>query len=148
LFILTSTSLGDEFQHHIYQNPDMTPVERNKYWLQLLAKYMPWLDVEDVPFYGDGRNWHNILHIFILPFYFIDYGLAQIIALSLWAQSQENSKAAWEKYMRLIRLAGTKTFLQLIEEAGLPTPFEAENVKIVGDAVNTWLAERYKEKGI
>jgi len=142
LFILTSTSLGDEFQHHIYQNPNMTPAERNKYWLQLLAKYMPWLDVEDEPFIGDGRNWHNILHFFILPFYFIDYGLAQIIALSLWAQNQENPTAAWEKYMRLIGLAGTKTFLQLIEEAGLPTPFEAENVKIVGDAVNTWLAER------
>ena len=132
----------DEFQHHIYEKPDMTPAQRNELWLELEAKYRPWLDLKDTPFHGEGRRWQHQLHIYNLPFYYIDYCLAQLMALYFWAGCQKDSKLAWEKYRRLMGFAGTKTFVELIEDAGLPTPFESDNIKIVADAATAWLNSR------
>ena len=129
----------DEFQHHIYENHEMTPSERNEYWLTLEAKYRPWLDLSDTPFYGEGRRWQAQLHIYTDPFYYIDYCLAGIMALYFWAQLQEDSSKAWKKYLRLLKLAGTKTFVEIIKDADLPTPFETENIKVIADAATTWL---------
>ena len=132
----------DEFQHLIYENPDMTPAERNELWLELEGKYRPWLDQTDTPFYGEGRRWQAQLHIYTNPFYYIDYCLAGIMALQFWAHSQKDPKLAWEKYRRLLSFAGTKTFIDLIEDAGLSTPFEADNIKDVADAATAWLDNR------
>ncbi|MCL2376506.1 MAG: M3 family oligoendopeptidase [Defluviitaleaceae bacterium] len=132
----------DEFQHHIYENPDMTPAQRNQYWLQLEAKYRPWLDLTDTPFHDEGRRWQAQLHIYTNPFYYIDYCLAQIVALSFWAENQKDAKAAWAKYRRLLGFAGTKTFVDLLEDTKLPTPFEADNIKVVADAATAWLDKR------
>ena len=132
----------DEFQHHIYENPDMTPAQRNAYWLELEAKYRPWLDLKDTPFNGEGRRWQNQLHLYVVPFYYIDYCLAGIVALSFWALIQKDSKQAWEKYMRLLGFAGTKTFVELLDDAGLPTPFEPDNIKAIADAATAWLDGR------
>jgi len=132
----------DEFQHTIYEKPEMTPAQRNAYWLELEAKYRPWLDLTDTPFHGEGRRWQHQGHIFSDPFYYIDYCLAQIIALSFWAENQKEPKAAWAKYRRLTGFAGTKTFVELVADAGLPTPFEADNVKTVADAATAWLDSR------
>ena len=139
LSFLPFGAIGDEFQHIIYQNPDMTPAERNQLWLKLESKYRPWFDLTDTPFHGEGRRWQGIMHIFERPFYYIDYCLAQIMALSFWAENQSNPKQAWEKYMRLIGFAGAKTFVDLIANAGLPTPFEAVNIKAVADVATEWL---------
>ncbi|MCL2188957.1 MAG: M3 family oligoendopeptidase [Defluviitaleaceae bacterium] len=132
----------DEFQHHMYNNPELTPARRNALWLELEAKYRPWLDLTETPFYGEGRRWQAQGHIFSSPFYYIDYCLAQIMALSFWADAQKDAKSAWEKYRRLVGFAGTKTFVELVQDAGLPTPFEADNVKTVADAAVEWLDGR------
>jgi len=129
----------DEFQHLIYQSPQMTSLERNKLWLELEAKYRPWLDLTDTPFHDEGRRWQYQPHIYRRPFYYIDYCLAQIIALNFWAENQSNSKEAWERYMRLVGFAGTKTFVDLVKDTGLPTPFESNNIKIIADAALEWL---------
>jgi len=132
-------TMVDEYQHHIYEKPNMTPKERNELWLKLESKYRPWLNLEGADFYGQGRRWQAQGHIFGSPFYYIDYCLAQIMALSFWAQNQKNSKDAWAKYMRLLGFAGTKTFVELIEDAGLPSPFIPNNLKEVADAAVEWL---------
>jgi len=132
-------TMVDEFQHHIYDRPEMTAKERNELWLTLEGKYRPWLDLKDFPFYGEGRRWQAQLHIYGYPFYYIDYCLAQIMALSFWAENQTNHESAWEKYRRLIGFAGTKTFVGLIEDAGLPSPFVPETMKPVADAAVKWL---------
>jgi M3 family oligoendopeptidase len=132
-------TMVDEFQHHMYDKPDMTPAERNTLWLELEAKYRPWLDMADVTFYNEGRRWQSQGHIYSSPFYYIDYCLAQIMALSFWAESQSDKDAAWAKYRRLVGFAGTKTFLELITDAGLPTPFVPDNLKTVADAAVAWL---------
>jgi len=135
-------TMVDEFQHHIYENPEMTPQERNELWLKLEGIYRPWLDLEGVPFTGEGRRWQMQGHVYSVPFYYIDYCLAQILALSFWAITQEDYKAAWEKYVRFTGFAGTKTFVDLIEDAGLPTPFVPENLKTVAEAAVKWLDSR------
>jgi len=117
----------------------MSSDERNKLWSKLEAKYRPWLNFEDIPFYELGRHWQIQLHIYVVPFYYIDYCLAQIMALCFWAENQKDPKAAWDKYRRLVGFAGTKTFLELITDADLPTPFEPANLKIVSDAATEWL---------
>ncbi|MCL2855729.1 MAG: M3 family oligoendopeptidase [Defluviitaleaceae bacterium] len=135
-------TMVDEFQHWIYENHSATPAERNAHWQVLEAKYRPYLDQSDMPFYQDGRWWQNQLHIYQYPFYYIDYVLAGVVALNFWAENQKDKKAAWDKYMKLLRAAGTKTFLGLVEEADLPTPFKSENIGIIADAVTAWLDNR------
>jgi M3 family oligoendopeptidase len=132
----------DEFQHHMYDNPQMSEADRNKLWLTLEAKYRPWLDLGDFPFFGEGRRWQAQSHIYERPFYYIDYCLAQIVALSFWAEAQKNPKAAWEKYDKLVSFGGKKTYVDLVKGAGLPTPFNADNLKIVADAAVKWLDAR------
>ena len=132
-------TMVDEFQHHIYEKPEMTPDERNKLWLELEAKYRPYLDQKDFPFYGDGRRWQAQGHIYCNPFYYIDYCLAQTVALQFWVQDQRDHKTAWQKYCRLVKLAGTKTFTDLLKDAGIPTPFEDEPIKDISDSVDKWL---------
>ena len=72
----------DEFQHVIYDNPKLTPKERCDAWLELEKKYRPYMDFDDVDFYARGSGWQRQLHIYQYPFYYIDYCLAQTVALS------------------------------------------------------------------
>ncbi|MCL2557762.1 MAG: M3 family oligoendopeptidase [Treponema sp.] len=132
-------TMVDDYQHHIYAKPEMSAKARNDLWLELEAKYRPWLHLEGFPFYGEGRRWQRQGHIYDMPFYYIDYCLAQIIALSFWAESRKDRGAAWAKYRRFAGFAGTKTFAQLVEDSGLPSPFVPDNLKIVADAAMKWL---------
>jgi len=134
-------TMVDDFQHHIYEKPEMTPAERNALWLELEEKYRPYLDLKDFPFYGDGRRWQSQLHVYVAPFYYIDYCLAQTAALAFWAEDQENHQIAWDKYCRLVKLAGTKTFSDLLAGAGIASPFVDASVKNIADAVAKWLAK-------
>ena len=133
-------AMVDEFQQYIYEEPEMTPKQRNQLWLGLQEKYCPWLDVTDVPFDEDGCHWQQILHIFTIPFYYINYALAGIVALSFWAESRQNFTATWKKYEKFTRLAGTKNFVELLEDADMPSPFVANNLKLVADEVKMFLA--------
>ena len=141
LTFLPYGSMVDDFQHHIYKNPEMTPAQRNALWLEMEGKYRPYLDLEDFPFYGEGRRWQAQLHIYVVPFYYIDYCLAQTAALAFWVEDQENHQAAWEKYCRLLRLAGTKTFSNLLTDSQLASPFVPITLKNIADSVIKWLEQ-------
>jgi oligoendopeptidase F len=84
-FFLPYGCIVDEFQHVMYQNPGLTPDERNGVWLSLEKEYRPWIDFDGLPFYGRGAGWQRQLHIYECPFYYIDYCLAQTIALQFFA---------------------------------------------------------------
>ena len=129
----------DHFQHLVYEKPDMTPGQRYDAWRELTAVYMPWLRLDGaIPFYGEGRSWQQKHHIYENPLYYIDYCLADAVVLQLWAEMLENRGAAWEKYLRYTRLAGTKTFIGLIEAAGLKTPFEDDTLRAVCEKAAQW----------
>jgi M3 family oligoendopeptidase len=129
----------DEFQHIVYQNPDMTPGERNAEWLRLESRYRPWLKLSGVPFYGEGRRWQAQGHIYSSPFYYIDYCLAQTVALAFWAEDRRDHPGAWERYKRFLSCAGTKTFTDTVSFAGLPDPFDGETLKNLARSATQWL---------
>ena len=120
----------------------MTPAERHEEWKRLSAIYMPWerLESDDpVPFYPEGRVWQSQEHIYQAPFYYIDYCLAQTVALEFWAMIQKDEKQAWERYMAYTRQGGTRTFVELLKHAGLKTPFDEDCLKEVCETAKQWL---------
>ncbi|GHV06758.1 oligoendopeptidase F [Clostridia bacterium] len=129
----------DEFQHIAYENPNLTPAERNAAYLDLERKYRPHLDFAGVPFFEEGRRWQIQSHIYERPFYYIDYCLAQTVALHFWSLAQSDRKAAWEKYKTFVSFAGTKTFTELLAAAKLPSPFTEETFESVKNATLAYL---------
>ena len=133
-------TLVDHFQHECYEHPECTPEQRNAAWSRLAAVYMPWLKPEEsLGFYSSGRAWQRQRHIYISPFYYRDYCLAQTVSLEFWAMIKRDKAAAWEKYMAYTRLGGTLTFRELLDRAGLDSPFEPETLKAVAEAAKAWL---------
>ena len=135
-------TLVDHFQHVVYERPDMTPAERVDVWKELSGVYMPWLRLDgEIPFFSDGRYWQRQIHIYQAPFYYIDYCLAQTMSLFFWAEIQKDIRAAWERYYRYTKLAGTKTFTELLAAAGLPTPFDEDTLRGICEKAAQWLDE-------
>ncbi len=132
-------TMVDHFQHIVYENPAMTPLQRHNVWRELLRVYMPWMKLDGSPFYGEGKGWQRQLHIYENPFYYIDYCLAQTVALEFWSIMQRDKDEAWERYMKLVRKAGTQTFDELVQTAGLKSPFDEEALKEVALASKQWL---------
>ena len=119
----------DEFQHLVYENPDMSPAERNHAWRDLEKKYLPHRTYEGNEFLENGGFWHRQSHIFTSPFYYIDYVLAQICAFQFWKRSLEDKEAAWKDYVNLCKAGGSKSFLDLVKLAGLKSPFDEGTVE-------------------
>ena len=132
-------AMVDHFQHIIYEKPELSPEERHDVWRRLMGVYMPWIKLDGSVFYGEGKGWQRQLHIYENPFYYIDYCLAQTAALEFWVIMQSDHDEAWERYMRLVRKAGTMTFTELLQTAGLRSPFDEECLREVAEAAGKWL---------
>lgn len=116
--------LVDHFQYKIYENPNLTPAERKFIWRDLEKIYKPHCDYSENPFLEKGTWWFQQAHIFELPFYYIDYSLAQICALQFWQKMNKNYQESWKDYLNLCHEGGTKSFLNLLKVAKLTSPFE------------------------
>lgn len=132
-------AMVDHFQHIMYEYPEFTPAERHQVWQELLGVYMPWVAPGTVPFYGEGKGWQRQSHIYKTPFYYIDYCLAQTVALEFWAKIQKDPKAAFDTYLRYTQLGGSMVFTKLLKEAGLSSPFAESTLKNVCEAADKWL---------
>lgn len=119
----------DEFQHIVYENPDMTPEMRKGAWSKLEKEYKPHLDYGDNQFMAQGGFWQKQLHIYNYPFYYIDYSLAQICALQYKVKMDEDFQGAWESYLKLCHLSASDFYTNMLKEVGLDSPFEGECVK-------------------
>lgn len=141
-------TMVDHFQHEVYEHPEMTPAERHATWKRLLGVYMPWMRLDgDIPFYAEGEGWQRQSHIYENPLYYIDYCLAQTVALEFWAMSQDDFKAAWEHYMAYTRQGGTRAFTDLLAHAGMTSPFDEGCLKAICERATAWL-ESYDLTGI
>src|SRR5699024_8717034 len=117
--------LVDHFQHEIYENPDMTPAERKATWRKLEKMYNPHKDYSDNSFLDQGTFWFRQGHIFESPFYYVDYTLAQVCAFQFWKRSQiDHDPKAWEDYLKICKIGGSQTFLEIVEAANLVSPFK------------------------
>lgn len=129
----------DEFQHIVYENPDMTPSERKQAWRETEKKYLPWKNYEGNDFLESGGFWQGQPHIFRVPFYYIDYCLAMICAFQFWIKTNNDRVHAWEEYLRLCKAGGSKSFTGLLEIANLQSPFEESTITNVKEKISTWL---------
>lgn len=140
IFMLPNLCLGDEFQQWVYENPDVTTAERRDKWSSLEKEYLPTRIYLDNPHLESGAAWHQILHFFMRPFYYIDYALAITCAQQFWKKSLTDKEATWADYLHLCQVGGSKSFLELVKEGSLTSPFEDGCMEsIVGD-INDWFA--------
>lgn len=114
----------DEFQHIIYKNPKLTPEERNSEWRRLEKIYTPWKNYDGNKFLEKGCWWFKQGHIFKNPFYYIDYALAEVCALQIWSNMEENYDEVLENYMEICRDAGKRSFVETVNAGNLKSPFE------------------------
>lgn len=135
-------TMVDHFQHIVYEKPDMTPKERHGVWKELLGVYMPWMKLDgEIPFYSEGEGWQRQHHIYSSPFYYIDYCLAQTVALQFWAMIQKDQNNAWEHYMAYTKQGGSRVFTELLSNAGMESPFVEETLRGVCETANQWLKD-------
>ena len=129
----------DEFQHWVYENPEATPKERREKWIEIEKKYLPTRDYGEVEELKNGIFWFRQGHIFSSPFYYIDYTLAQVCAFQFWIKSRESREKAWQDYLNLCKLGGSKPFFELMKSANLKNPFEEGTLAIVIPKIKEYL---------
>lgn len=129
----------DEFQHVVYENPNMTPDERKTAWRNIEKKYTPYKDYGDNEFLDKGTLWFKQGHIFFGPFYYIDYTLAQICAYQYWIKFNEDRKMAWDDYNNICKIGGSQSFLEIVKSGNLQSPFEEKTIKSVSSHIKEYL---------
>jgi len=119
----------DKFQHWIYENPAHTEEERAIAWLDIFNEFSsPVIDVSGLKEYR-RYGWQRQLHLFEVPFYYIEYGIAQLGAIGLWQQYQQNPDTAINNYLNALSLGGTRTLPELFEAAGLKFDLSLGHIK-------------------
>ena len=131
--------LVDHFQHEVYAHPEWNNDQRMACWRELEKQYLPQKDYTDVDFLERGGWWMRQLHIFLDPFYYIDYTLAQVAALQFWDRMMKKDPKAFEDYKAICKAGGTKSFRELIELANLKVPFEEGCLEETMTTVSNWL---------
>jgi len=119
----------DEYQHRVFEKPDMTAMERRAVWREIEKAYMPWRDYDGNEFLEQGGFWMQKQHIFMEPFYYIEYALAQMGAFEFYGLMKTDREKAWADYCRLCRAGGSKGYFQLLELAELSNPFRSGSVE-------------------
>ena len=119
----------DKFQHWVYEHPRHTPDERTDAWMLILNEFsssvVDWSGLEEYRRYA----WQRQLHLFEVPFYYIEYGIAQLGAIGLWKQFRQNKEQALDNYINALSLGGTKKLPELFEAAGLKFDLSAEHIE-------------------
>lgn len=114
----------DHFQHLVYAKPNASAAERHQMWQQMEKMYLPWRDYGDLPHVSEGGFWQFQRHIYLNPFYYIDYTLAQTCALQYWVWAERDFAGAMDSYVKLCRRGGEAPFQELTRGAGLISPFD------------------------
>jgi oligoendopeptidase F len=125
----------DKFQHWVYEHPQHSTEERTAAWLRILDEFSTgvtdWSGLEDYR----ATSWKKQLHLFEVPFYYIEYGIAQLGAIAMWKQYRENREQALDNYMKALSLGNTKPLKELYAAAGIRFDFSPAYVKELADFV-------------
>jgi M3 family oligoendopeptidase len=135
-------ALVDHFQHEIYSKPYMTKEERKTTYRDLEKIYLPHRDYDTDSFMEKGTFWYRQAHIFQVPFYYIDYTLAQVVALEFWSKYQKDPVSTLKTYVDICSEGGSKPFKQLITSHGLSNVFEPGAIKVIIDPIKTFLDQQ------
>jgi oligoendopeptidase F len=135
LTILPWIARIDAFQHWIYENPKHTVEERAAHWVKLAEEFSTgMIDTTGLEHFRPNE-WQRQLHLYEVPFYYIEYGIAQLGAIGLWMQFKQNQQQALNNYMSALSLGGTKTLPELYAAAGLKFDFSPEYIKTLMEFV-------------
>lgn len=135
LRILPSVGKGDAFQHWMYTNPTHSVAERRQKWMELSKIYGSGVvNTEGLEFYTEV-GYHGILHFFQVPFYYIEYGFAQLGAIALWRNYKNDKEKAIEDYSNALKLGYTRTIPEIYETAGIKFDFSENYVRDLADFV-------------
>jgi oligoendopeptidase F len=134
----------DKFQHWLYTNPGHTNEERQENWTKILNEFttgvVDWSGFEEYR----ANFWQKQLHLFEVPFYYIEYGIAQLGAIAMWRQYRENKEKAMDNYMAALSMGYTKTLKELYSTAGVKFDFSPGYIKELG----TFVKDRLGEMGV
>lgn len=130
----------DEFQHWVYENPEVTHAERCAKWKEIEAKYLPHRHYDETKILKEGGWWMRQSHIFGSPFYYIDYTLAQVVAFQFFVEDLKNHEKAWKKYVKLCKLGGKYPFVELLNKAKLNNPFNEGTIKKIIKPLKKYLS--------
>ncbi len=134
----------DKFQHWVYENPNHSIEERTQAWTSIAKEF----STDSIDYSGLDQyraiGWQRQLHLFEVPFYYIEYGIAQLGAIGMWMQYQKNPTLALENYMNALSLGGTKTLPELYQTAGISFDFSSSYVKTLMDFTRDELEKLYQ----
>ncbi len=129
----------DAFQAYVYEHPDISHQERKAYWRKLEKTYLPHLTYEDNNFLASGGYWMKQTHIFEVPLYYLDYSIAQVVALEFFIASLKEPQKTFEKYISFCKLGGTLPFRSLLKAADIANPFDGDTLKEVATNIMKYL---------
>jgi len=125
----------DKFQHWLYTHSGHSYAERTNAWVEIYTEFAPKnISWEGLTNYRE-RLWQKQLHLFEVPFYYIEYGIAQLGALAMWKQYKTNKEQTLDHYMNALSKGYTQTLTNLYQTAGIDFDFSAENVKALSEFV-------------
>ena len=119
----------DDFQHWVYTHVNATHEERCAYWAKIDKIYRPWMNYDGFNYLESGHIWIRQSHIYCTAFYYIDYTLAQVLAIEFKNEFEKNKEKAWKKYIKLLKMGGKYPFLELISKDHLLNPFNDGTIK-------------------
>ena len=129
----------DKFQHWVYENPVHTEIERAEAWMNILNEFSSTsIDYSGLMPYRN-TSWQRQLHLFEVPFYYIEYGIAQLGALGMWKQFKEDKEKAIRNYTNALSLGGTRTLPELYKAAGITLDFSPEKIRELMELVSAEL---------
>ena len=129
----------DEFQQIVFEQPGLSRQQRNDLWARLERDYFPFREYPEEDRERIGSRWQRIPHVFLWPFYAIDYALAQVCALQYRRWMDEDPEGAWQSYLTFCRASGNCNFPEALRAAGLESPFDPEGLKDLMDWLRTRL---------
>ncbi len=136
----------DEFQEWVYENPAATPQQRRAKYREIERKYLPHLDYTENAYLQGGGRWQRQLHVYEMPFYYLDYTLSQVCAFQYFIWDMKDHAKAWESYLTLARRSGQVPFKKLVPQSGLDNPFEAGTIAKITPELEKYLDGLDKSK--
>ncbi len=136
----------DELQEWVYEHPDASPAERRARYREIEKKYLPHLDYDGFEFLENGGRWQKQLHVYLYPFYYLDYTLSQVCALQYLVWDMKDHEAAWQSYLTLCHESGRVPFKQLTVQSGLKSPFDPGTIASITPALEAYLDGLDKSK--
>ena len=136
----------DELQEWVYEHPEATPAQRRAQYREIEKKYLPDLDYDGLTYLEQGGRWQKQLHVYLYPFYYLDYTLSQICALQYFTWDMKDHDAAWQSYLTLCKLSGRVPFKKLVPQSGMKSPFEDGTIAQITPALEQYLDGLDKSK--